>query len=279
MAIVTFWSNGKEETAKTLSIVSIATSMAIENNLKTLMLSTNYNDNTLESCFWKLNKNQKRLIDFEQPGKRDLDTGVEGLVKAVKSKRITPETISDYTKVVFKDRLDVLLSVKSVNYQEYERTREIYVELLEQANKYYDIVFVDLNKGLDNAFSRKILEMSDIIVVNLTQRVKIIEEYMEIKKKEKLFQKNNVMLLIGRYDKYSKYNAKNLARYMGERREISVVPYCTLFFEACNEAKTTEFFLKYRNIEESDRNAVFINQVKKAAERIIYKIQELKLQI
>ena len=29
MAVVTFWSNGKEETAKTLSIAAIATDMAI----------------------------------------------------------------------------------------------------------------------------------------------------------------------------------------------------------------------------------------------------------
>ena len=44
MAIVSFWSNGKEETAKTLSIVSIATNMAIEHNYKILLMSTNYNN-------------------------------------------------------------------------------------------------------------------------------------------------------------------------------------------------------------------------------------------
>ena len=53
MAIITFWSNGKEETAKTLSVSAIATYMAIEHNMKILVLSTNYNDSTLETCYWR----------------------------------------------------------------------------------------------------------------------------------------------------------------------------------------------------------------------------------
>ncbi len=53
MAIITFWSNGKEETAKTLSISAIATYMAIEKNYRMLLMSTNYNDSTLETCYWK----------------------------------------------------------------------------------------------------------------------------------------------------------------------------------------------------------------------------------
>ena len=37
MSIVTFWSNGKEETGKTLAIAAIATYMAIEHNYKILV--------------------------------------------------------------------------------------------------------------------------------------------------------------------------------------------------------------------------------------------------
>ena len=44
MSIVTFWSNGKEETGKTLAIAAIATYMAIEHNYKILVISTGYKD-------------------------------------------------------------------------------------------------------------------------------------------------------------------------------------------------------------------------------------------
>ena len=280
MAIVTFWSNGKEETAKTLSIVAIATNMAIEHNYKILLLSTNYNDDTLESCFWEKQKPKKSLMDLTPPGTIvEFDNGIEGLAKAIKSNKATPELISNYTKIVFKDRLDVLLSIKSNSYDEYQRLRDIYPEILQAANKYYDLIFVDINKGLDNEFIRNILKTSDLLITNLTQRTKIIDDYMRIKEKEKLFSKSNNMLLIGRYDRFSKYTAKNIARYMNTKEEINVIPYSTLFFEACNEGKVADFFLRFRTIDESDRNASFIKEVRKVTENIDYKLQELRMKM
>lgn len=278
MAIVSFWSNGKEETAKTLSIAAIATNMAIEHNYKILLMSTNYNDDTLESCFWENEKTNKTSNLFVQKGP-ELDSGIEGLAKIIKSNRATPEIITNYTKIVFKDRLEVLLSIKSSSYDEYSRLRSIYVDILQTANKYYDLIFVDVNKGLDNEFIRSILSTSDLIITNITQRKKIIDSFMEIKEKEKMFNKNNNMILIGRYDKFSKYTAKNIARYMGEKHDIVTIPYCTLFFEACNEGKVADFFLRMKTVDDSDRNAVFIKEVNKATDVIDYKLQELQMKM
>ena len=141
----------------------------------------------------------------------------------------------------------------------------------------FDLVLRDdllsLNKGLDNENTREILEMSDIIVVNLTQRLKIINEFMDLRQSNLLFKQNNVLLLIGRYDKYSKYNTKNIARYMKEKN-ILTVPYNTLFFEAANEGEVADFFIKYRTIGDTDRNSIFISEIKRATEGIIYKLQE-----
>ncbi len=43
MSIVTFWSNGREQTGKTLSLAAIATYMAIEHNYKILIIETELN--------------------------------------------------------------------------------------------------------------------------------------------------------------------------------------------------------------------------------------------
>lgn len=278
MAIVTFWSNGKEETAKTLSIAAIATNMAIEHNFRILLLSTNYNDYTLESCFWTKEVEKRALMaDIAPRMTHELDSGIEGLAKVVKANRVTPEMITNYTKVVFKNRLEVLLGIKSTSYEEYSRLRPVYEDILDVAKKYYDLVLVDVNKGLNDQFIKDILGISDLIVTSLTQRTKIIDAFMEIRKKEQLFQKRNNMLLIGRYDKYSKYTEKNITRYMEYNGDIAVIPYNTLFFEACNEGSVTDFFLKMRTVEESDRNAMFIKEVNKASETIVYKLQELQM--
>lgn len=61
MSIVTFWSNGREQTGKTLSIAAIATYMAIEHNYRVLVVSTGYNDKTLDNCFWEEKKIKKSL--------------------------------------------------------------------------------------------------------------------------------------------------------------------------------------------------------------------------
>lgn len=279
MAIVSFWSNGKEETAKTLSIVAIATNMAIEHNYKILLLSTNYNDDTLETCYWEKEKEKKPSIVDLAPSVNDFDNGIEGLAKAIKSNKVTPELITNYTKIVFKDRLEVLLGIKSNSYDEYQRLRSVYADILQAANQYYDLIFVDVNKGLDNDFIRSILETSDLIVSNITQRTKIIDSFLEIREKEKMFKKKNNMILIGRYDKYSKYTAKNISRYMNEKNAICVIPYCTLFFEACNEGKAADFFLRFKTVEPTDRNAAFIRAVTETTESIVYKLQELQMKM
>lgn len=61
MSVVTFWSSGKEQTGKTLSIAAISTYMAIEHNYRILVISTGYKDDTLDSCFWEPKKVKKNL--------------------------------------------------------------------------------------------------------------------------------------------------------------------------------------------------------------------------
>ena len=98
MSIITFWSNGKEETAKTLSMAAISTYMAIEHNCRILVLSTNYNDSTLESCYWEEEQtNAKRNVV-------GLGSGIEELAKAIVSNKASPEIITNYTKIIFKNK-------------------------------------------------------------------------------------------------------------------------------------------------------------------------------
>ena len=55
MSIITFYNKDREQTGKTLSSVAVATKMAIERNLKILLLSTSFNDRTMRNCFFEEN--------------------------------------------------------------------------------------------------------------------------------------------------------------------------------------------------------------------------------
>ena len=128
-----------------------------------MIVSTQFNDKTLEECFWPIQKNDfgSGLLDMKTT---DISTGIEGLSKAVMSNKSTPEIITNYTKVIFKDRLEVLLSPETTVYEEYTKIATSYNEIVQFANKYYDMVFVDVTNGLESvSHSRELLASSNLI--------------------------------------------------------------------------------------------------------------------
>ena len=278
MAIITFRSNELKETGQTLSMVAVATQMAIEHSYKVLIVSTNFKDQTLENCFWELNKlnNAKNVSEKAKVG---VDSGVEGLIKVLVSNRTSTEIIKNYSRTVLKDRLDILLSPVTQDYKEYTQICENYQEILKMANRYYDLVFVDLTNRMNEEQAQNIINVSDVIIFNITQRLKNINDFMELKETDEFYKKKNVMLLLGRYDAHSKYNVKNVTRYMKEKKQILAIPYNTLYFEACSEGKVIDYFLRLKNIDENDRNHIFVSEITRANTSILYKLQELQMKI
>ena len=279
MAIIAFWSDEKRETGQTLSLVALSTYMAIEHNYRILNISTNFKDNTLEDCYWNFQKEQALTskITGDQSGLIGMESGVEGLIKIIRSNKSNPNIVSNYSRPVFNNRLDVFCSPKTHEYKEYLEIARTYPEILQLANRNYDLVFVDISKRMDEEEKNKILEIADIIVVNITQRLTIIDKFLTLREENNFFKNNNVLLNIGRYDGFSKYNTKNISRYLKMKRGVMAVPYNTLFFEACSEGKVADYFLRLRSIDEEDRNHTFIQEVSKMGKEIIYKLQELQI--
>lgn len=279
MAIVTFKSNEIKETAQTLSIAAVATQMAIEHNYKILLVSTNFKDKTLEECFWEVGKKTPLAGMMGKPAAVGIESGVEGLMRVMASNKTSPEIVKNYSRIILRDRLDVLPSPSNTEYRDYESIAAAYPEILQLASRYYDIVLVDLSKRMSEQYAENIIQISDVVVVNLTQRLKSIDDFIELREQEEFYKRKNIMLLIGRYDAFSKYNTKNITRYMKEKKPVNVIPYNTLFFEACSEAKIIDFFLKIKNIDEADRNYLFVKEVTNMGNNIIYKLQELQMKL
>ncbi|MCI8346171.1 MAG: hypothetical protein HFJ42_09640 [Clostridia bacterium] len=281
MAIIAFWSDEKRETGQTLSMVALTTYMAIEHNYKILNVSTNFKDETLENCYWSTEK-QNTLIKGIAQGRDNvigLESGIEGLVKIIKSNKTTPNIVSNYSKAIFSDRLDVLTSPKTKIYSEYLEIAKMYPEILDIANRNYDLIFVDISKNMGEEEANRILEIADVIVINMTQKLQIIDKIGRLREENNFFKKDNILFNVGRYDKFSKYNIKNISRYLRLKRDILVVPYNTLFFESCSEAKVTELFLRLRNTDTGDRNQNFMQEISRMAKELIYKLQELQIKI
>ena len=279
MSIITFKSNEQKETGQTLSLVATATQMAIEHNYKILIISTSFRDKTLESCFWELDKEKKPIFSSNRMTTVGIDSGTEGLIRGLVSSKTNPAMVKDYSKTVLRDRLDVLVSPNAETYQDYEKIASNYPEIIKTANRYYDMIFVDLNRRMDRDQAKSILDISDVVIVNMTQRLRNIDEIMALRNEDDFYKQRNVMLLIGRYDSHSKYNVKNVTRYMKEKKNVLAIPYNTLYFEACSEGKAVDFFLRLKRLDATDRNSIFLKGANEVVEAIISKLQELQAKL
>lgn len=269
MAVVTFYGNNKVETAQTTSMAAIATYLAIEQNYKILLINTKHNDSSLQECFWEQSKTIKP--------RGDLETGISGLIKAIASNKTSPEIITNYTRTIFKEKLEVLTD-GNMPKENYDKQKTYMKSIIKLANKYYDLVFVDIEGSLEEPYIQDILNGTNLIVANTSQRIKVIEEFIKQRKQYNILSKDNILFLLGKYDKYSKYNAKNL-----ERREriidIYGIPYNTLFFEACNEGNLADFIINYRLIKQNSIQAPIMEAISEVALRIIEKLKELQMQV
>ena len=285
MSIVTFWNSSKQQIGQTMSIAAIATYMAIEHNYKILVISTTDREDNFKRCFWEEKKGKKNLGIFGPNANLEIENGVEGLARIIRSNKISPGVITNYTKVVFKERLEILLGSEAAIKNTESTTdnidiQSVYPDIMTMANQYYDIVLVDLDDNIENEIQKTIMHQSDIVVVNIGQRLRDIERFSELKQEIPMLQTKKAILMIGKYDKFSKYNAKNITRYLGEKNKIQTIPYNTLFFEASEEAGVPDLFLKFRkSLDSEDRNAFFIEEVKRATENIIYRLQDLQMKV
>lgn len=277
MAIIAFWSKSSKPTGQTMAAVAMSTFMGIEHNYKVLLLTTVKNDNSLELCFGQQNKGSSTLFKQITGGSPvTLDAGIEGLTQMASSSRLTPEMITNYTKIVLKNRLEVVYGYKGKNVEMINKIDEKFKAILHNATGYYDMIFIDLEKGMNSELTKDILKIADVVVVNTQQNLNMINEVAQLTKSNpELYKK--MILNIGRFDRFSKYNVKNISRYTGIKKNITVIPYNTLYFEASGEGTVADVFLKIRTTNPLDTNGMFVQQVNTGIEQLIYRIQELQM--
>ena len=287
MPIVTFWNDDREQTGKTLTSVAVATRMAIERNYKILLISTSFQDPTIKNCFWG-NEVQRNLKLFGgKIANIAVENGIEGLIKLITANKLTPSVITDYTKVIFKGRLEVLNGFVGIqgnsfdtNYEEYKKVERCYIELIRMANQYYDMVLVDLDKTMGKETREEILRISNLNVMVFSQKKASLDRYKELRNKSEEVNSPKTIPVVGKYTSHSKYNVKNITRYLEERKEINVIPFNLLYFEAAEEAGVTDLFLRLKNVKDtSDENYIFMQDVLKLMENIIKRLQELQMKM
>jgi len=256
--IVAFWSNVHGQPRTTSNMVSVAVAMAMVYNRKCLVTQTHFNLNHLESYLIGSRENSKEVF---------VDMGLDGLASIIKLRAIDKATIENYSIPLLNKNLTLVPGTTGSNRKAFiDDIGKTVSLLLNEMNKYYEMVFVDVNSGADEV-SRLIMNRADIVVVNLCQNKSIIENYM----KSWQLKNKKIMYIFGNYDRNSAYNLHNLKLIYKpfSTGNTGVIPYNIGFMDAQSDGCVIKYMKKNIAANRDDSNSYFIDCVKDTAEKLL----------
>ena len=269
MPIVSFWNPvDSSQASTTSSIAAVAAMLPTKYKYRTLITQTHYSDFSLESSFFNMDKlGNKGSLDIA-------DTGVDALDRLLRSNKLAPENIANYAKPIYRnERLEVLYGTFKNDLDSYSRILETFPVIIDYANQFYDIVLVDLNKGDKEQEINKILQKSDLIVLTMSQSMLVLKKVFKAMDTMKVLQEKPIIPVIGKYDRFSKFADKNIARAFNYKKKLYTIPYNTQFFDACNDGSLPTFISTNIKADPSDRNGFFISETQNLVDAIISSLE------
>lgn len=281
MSIVTFTNSNVNETGQTLSSAIVAMACAIEHNYRILLISTDFNNSTMENCFINNFRGRKSNFFnslFTNRGGGDIASGIEGLVRMFASNRASGEAVKSFAKPILTEgRLDIIASPKTRDIRDYNNMTAYFSQIAEVASREYDFVFIDLYGKMNKESKEKILGISNVIVVGLLQNLSSIYGFADLKESNSFYKKNNVLLCIDKYNPNSKHTNKNIARLLGEKNVPYIVPYNILFSDYCSEGDILNYALLARSVTDKEgKDRYLYDSVLKLIDGIDFKRKEVE---
>ena len=121
------------------------------------------------------------------------------------------------------------------------------------------------------------MRISNVNVYVFSQRLESLNKYIELKKTDDRIMSPKCIPAIGRYMSNTKYNMKNITKYMQEKKELNAVPFNQLYYEAAEEVNVVDLFLKLKNVKDkADENYIFMQYVLKLVDDISKRVKELQ---
>lgn len=266
MGQIAFWGNVEGQTGTTSNVIAVSSLIGMEYSIRTLVTQTHYAESTLETAFFK-------ALKVYDPLHTELnDSGLDALDRLVRSARLTPEAVRDYSFSIIRDRLDLLSGTGKPDKLLYHSFRETLQPIFEQALKYYNAVLVDVDSGCDNSITNQVLQQSDVIVVCLNQNMRVLDRFFAKEDWPEALHEKPYIIVLGQYDPHSKYKATNISRKYGVQAPIYTVPYCTSFRDACNDRDARQYFLRVQQQTKDEEAAFFMKEVRKLSKCLLSEI-------
>ena len=170
MPRVVFWGPDTSMTGNTHAAVAISTVMSVVHKASCLLMQGNFDSKKIETSY--------TLYDqLKASGALDnANLGVSALIRLVTSNKLTSDAIQNYAKPVLKGRLDILYGMTAKDKDGYNDLVNNLPYITRKAAEIYDLVFLDLPKGMSQKFVRDTLADAEIVVCICNQDVIKLDE-------------------------------------------------------------------------------------------------------
>ncbi len=259
--LISFWSSHHGQTGSTSNLISLSLTMALNNNLKTLVSHSQYGETQLERAL---------VPDIDNYiGNTLCNYGLEPVLRLAKNALLIADNFSDYTIPLIKNNYyDLLAGVrkKQDNKQELNSYEDTIIKVLEMAKEKYDLVFIDLASGFINDLSKKIIDISELVVININQNHYVLDTLKNSDFINSI--ENKSIYCIGKYDDRVKSNAKNIARKY-KLKNLITVPYEAQFIDVINRGETVELFGRNLVGKNSRKQSDFFKNLIKSSDEML----------
>lgn len=260
---IAFWSNAHEQAnvSRNLAAVSVAsvirypyTVTVLENHLRKDNLGWAYHGTDRSGLLREVG------INYYEGG------GIEGLLRKIYRGNYEQAILKSYLKEIIQGHLYYIPQSGIINSElfdyEFNHNAAVLFSMLEEA---VDINFID-TASYNSLSSKTILEDSDLIVVNLCQSQRYIDDFFQ--NYSSLIPKS--VFLLGNYSMHSIHTCKRIAhKYDLLPDNITPIPENELFDDACIQGRAVEFITGNYMCKREHPNSVFIQSIKKATAMIM----------
>jgi len=270
---VAFWSYDTKLWGISSYLVAISVASVIKYPYSIVILESHLKSNNLGDI---LKNNVRDTLLLKEPSCNYYEgCGIEGLVRKIYRGDIYPELLNLYITEVLQDHLYYIPQSRVIHNRifEYEFNQCLHsmISLLEQQ---YDLCFIDIayQKNLN---TKAILELSDLIVVHLSQNPDAIVNF--VKNYPSIISKS--LFLINKTSGQSLIKVKNIfLKYQIPLDRLVLIPDNEMLKEAWHGGELIDFISRYYYCGQEDPNYLFIRSIRKATETIM-KVMETGLNI
>jgi hypothetical protein len=270
---ITFWSPIHGQAAVTSNMLVVAFLSGILHKKKSIITQTQFNNNNLEGPLVGSNLKNRSAEDYFR------GTGLDTLIRSFKAAHVTLNDVENCCISFQNTNVSLLPGTTKINRAHFnDEINKAILGLLNQIDDLYDITFLDVNSG-ENPVSMEIVKKSDLVVVNLPQNIHVSDDFFENQQK-KLETGGEFFYLFGNYDCDSRYNInmlrKRYKKYVNKENS-GAIPHNALYLDAQNSGSVSEFIKLNINCKKSDVNYYFIEKSCSATNKIIKKINAIKI--